>query len=191
MKLLTKLLLPAILLTIAACKPSPQKAQDYYEEVSKPIESILKREDNLVQAVNNLMKKDSTGSPSILKKMDKTVDQNKINEVDMAFSNFQMQISTSTNQLKAIGEFDNSNVLKDAAIDLLGEYKSVSEKEYPDLISIAKIPDADYTEANDTRFFVLSDSIDNKLQRKVAQYIRQVKLFSQNYKFQLENDSIK
>jgi hypothetical protein len=74
---------------------------------------------------------------------------------------------------------------------MLTEYKTLSEKEYPSLIAILKIPELKYTNEDDTRLLDLTDSIDNKLQRKISLYVQQVKLFAQEYNFQLENDTVK
>jgi hypothetical protein len=191
MKTTVKLLLTIILFTIASCKPSPQKAQDYYNEIVKPIESVLTKEDALIQVINTDMNKDSAQSKSVIKKHENNEKAIIHKALDMAFANFQLQIATSLNQMEIIGKFDNKNDLKDAAQELLTEYKAVSEKEYPALIAIVKIPDIEYSNDDDTKFLDLSDSIDNKLQRKISAYIQQVKLFSQEYNFKLENDTVK
>jgi hypothetical protein len=191
MKTFVKLSLTIFLFTIVSCKPSPQKAQDYYTDITKPIESVLTKEDALIQVINADMNKDSAKSNSVIKEQDKTEMSVKHKALDMAFANFQLQIATALNQMKAIGKFDNGSALHDAALVMLTEYKAVSENEYPALISIVKISDEAYTNEDDTRFFVLSDSIDNKLQQKISAYIQQVKLFSQEYNFQLENDTLK
>ncbi len=190
MKTCLKLFIGIILISLISCKPSPRKAQDYYSEITKPIESLLTREDKLIQQINSMMK-DSSETASVLKKHEKVQDPQAFKPLDMAFANFQLQIATSINQMKAIGTFDNSNDLKDAAMGILTEYKAVSENEYPALIAIVKIPEVDYTNENDTKFFEISDSIDNKLQKKIGLYIQQVKLFTQKYNFQLEKDSVK
>ena len=190
MKTTLRLFLAVILLSLVACKPSPQKAQAYYSDITKPIESVLTKEDELIKVINANMNKDST--QSVTDKKDKNDKEVKIanKALDMAFANFCLQISTSINQIEGIGKFDNSATLHDAALDMLTEYKTVSEQEYPALIAIVKIPDAEYTNEHDTKFFDLSDSIDNKLQRKISAYIQQVKLFSQEYNFELEKDSV-
>jgi len=190
MKTTLKFLIGIILISLISCKPSPRKAQDYYSEITKPIESVLMREDQLIQQIN-LMMKDSSETSSVLKKQEKSKEVQDFKPLDMAFNNFQLQIATSMNQMKAIGTFDNSNDLKDAATGMLTEYKSVSENEYPALIAIVKIPDDKYTNENDTKFFEISDNIDSKLQKKIGLYIEHVKLFTQKYNFKLENDSLK
>jgi hypothetical protein len=185
-----KISLFVVLFAVVSCKPSPQKAREYYKDISKPIASVLTREDDLIKVINANRKKDSTRS--ILDK--KTTDQSESNitikALDMAFSNFQLQIATSINQMKAIGMFDNKSALHDAAMEMLTEYKSLSEKEYPALIAILKIPELKYTNEDDTRLLDLTDSIDNKLQRKIIVYVQQVKLFSQEYNFHLEKDTV-
>jgi hypothetical protein len=191
MKIIVKISLVIILFAIVSCKPSPQKAQEYYKDISKPIASVLTREDELIKVINANMKKDSAKSITDKKTPDETELSVSIKALDMAFSNFQLQIATSLNQMKAIGMFDDKSTLHDAAMEMLNEYKAVSEKEYPALVDVVKIPDFKYSNNDDTRFLDLSDSIDNKLQRKISVYIQQVKLFSQEYNFQLEKDSLK
>jgi hypothetical protein len=191
MKTTVQFFLAVILLTIVSCKPSPQKAQDYYTRISEPIESVLTKEDALIQVINSIMNKDSAkgNSPAKEPSNEEVIISHKA--LDMAFSTFCLQIATSLNRMETIGDFDNTTTLRDAAAELLKEYRAVSEKEYPALIRIVKIPETEYTNDDDTRFFDLSDSIDNQLQRKISTYIQQVKLFSQEYNFQLEKDSLK
>ncbi len=191
MKTTVKLFLAAIFFTIVSCKPSPQKAEDYYTRITEPIESVLTKEDALIQVINSIMNKDSAkgNSPAKEPSSEEVIISHKA--LDMAFSNFCLQIATSLNRMETIGGFDNSTSLRDAADELLKEYRAVSEKEYPALIRIVKIPESEYTNDDDARFFDLSDSIDNELQQKISTYIQQVKLFSQEYNFQLEKDTVK
>jgi hypothetical protein len=191
MKIFLKLFTAIFLLNMVSCKPSPQKAQDYYDRITLPIEALLGKEDQLIQVINANMKKDSAGPFSDKKQANDTAAMVSQKALDMAFANFQMQIATSTNQMEAIGPFDKSTTLKDAAMGLLNEYKTVSENEYAELIKIVKIPEMEYTNEDDKNFLDLSDSIDNKLQRKISVYIQQVKLFAQQYNFQLEKDTVK
>jgi len=191
MKTLIKLFLAAILFSLVSCKPSPQKAREYYFDISKPIESVLTKEDELIKVINSNMKKDSARSVLDKKEIDKTEVSVSNKALDMAFNNFQLQIATSLNQMRAIGMFDDKSSLHDAASEMLNEYKAVSEKEYPALINILKIPNINYSNEDDTRLLDLTDSIDSKLQRKISNYIQQVKLFSQEYNFKMEKDSLK
>lgn len=191
MKALIKLCLILFLFVQVACKPSPQKAEGYYLDISKPIESILIKEEDLINNINLLMNKDSSqASNSIMKKQTKNEDIESYKALDMAFSNFQLQIASSLNQMESIGAFDNKTTLKDAATDLLTEYKNVSEKEYPLIMTKIKIPDTEYTIEDDSVFMSLTDSIDNKLHRKISDYIRTVKLFAHEYNFKLEKDTL-
>ena len=191
MKIFSKLFPAILLLALASCKPSPQKAMDYYTGITKPIESVLTKEDDLIHVVNALMSKDSANAKLLTKEKDTADKKIVLKALDMAFSNFCLQIATSTNQMEAIGSFDKSSALKDAAMGLLIAYKSTTENEYPNLIKLVKIPETEYTNDDDKKFMDLSDSIDNKLQQKISVYIQQVKLFAQEYNFQLEKDSVK
>lgn len=190
MKSYTKLFLAAIIVTFVSCKPSPQKAQDYYTEITIPIESVLTKEDELIHLINSTMNMDTVDSNAqvAIPTSEKISISNKA--LDMAMSNLQLQISASLNKLENISAFDNKTSLKDAATHMLTEYKAVSEKEYPALLEIVKIPDSLFTPDDDERFLILSDSIDNLLQEMVSNYIQQVKLFSQEYNFQLESDTV-
>lgn len=190
MKTTAKLFLAAIMVTLVSCKPSPQKAQDYYTEITNPIESVLTKEDDLIHIINSMMNRDTADSNAI--PAFQTVEEINISNkaLDMAMSNLQLQIASSLNKLGTIPAFDKKTTLKDAATDMLTKYKGVSENEYPALLEIVKIPDSLFTPDDDVRFMTLSDSIDNLLQQMVINYIQQVKLFSQEYNFQLETDTV-
>ena len=189
MKSVINLSVALFLIALVSCKPSPQKASEYFDEISKPLELVLNKEDALIQIINAQMKNDST-THDTLNKSD-TATKTLVSALDMAFANFSLQIATSLNQMETIGKFDNSLTLRDAAMGLLKEYEAVSSTEFPALIEIVKIPVIDYTNEDDARFFTLSDSIDSKLQRKIDVYLREVKLFAKEYNFQLEKDTLK
>ena len=182
------ILLLAILLSVS-CKPSPQKAEDYYDQISLPVKNVLVKEDKLIQIINADTVKDKKGA-SILKKLESEPSFGKHKELDLAYNNFKMQITTSLNTLKQIPDFDNKAVLKNTAIALLNTYDSIAQNEYAQLITITKIPASQYTNANDDKLLELTEIIDNKLQVRISAFTKEVKLFASDYKFKLAKDSI-
>ncbi len=186
MKTILKVALLCLCLMASSCKPSPQKAENYYDEVTAPIQTVLGKEDELIRIINVEMGKSQKDA---LSKATKTETESK--EIDFAFTNLQLQVTTSLNQLKMIKDFDGKSVLKNSAVELLNEYKNVCGNEYARLLAIVKIPSADYTNEHDNEFLKLTEIIDNKLQGKVTNFTKEVKVFAAEYKFALAKDSIK
>ncbi|MEI6123291.1 MAG: hypothetical protein WCQ95_06645 [Bacteroidota bacterium] len=188
MKSLFNLLLLTTCLLMVACKPSPQKAEAYYDRATEPVRNVLLKEDLLIQIITSDTNKSQKAS--ILNKLDTAKNIGNFKELDLAFNNFNYQIATSLNATKDLPEFDGSNTVKNAALDLLNAYQSVSKNEYAQLIAVIKIAPADYTNEDDKRLLDLTEKIDTKLQDKISAFTKQIKVFATNYKFELQKDSI-
>ena len=191
MKYTLKMTFLAFALIIASCKPSPQKAEIYYDDIISPLEDIFEKEDVLIVLVNSEMDKLANDSSTYLSDTNKAFTDTVFKEIDMAYSNLQIQIAISKNKLELLKGFDKSDVLKVAALDLIDAYSEVCKNEYPELLQIVKIPAEKYSIENDDKFLELSEIIDNKLQEKINVLTREIKLFAEKYNFKIQNDTIK
>jgi len=179
------------LMIIASCKPSPQKAEKYFDDIITPLEKVFDLEAEFIVLINNQMDKSANDSSAVVSKIDTSSFAADFKKIDMAFSNFQIQVAISKNKLELLPDFDKSDKLKKAAIDLLDIYSEVCNNEYPQLIKIAKIPDGNYSIEDDDKILELTETIDNKLQEKLSILAKELKLFANNYNFELQNDSLK
>jgi len=186
-----KISLIAALMMAASCKPSPQKAENYYDDIITPLEKVFTLEEEFIVMFNNQMDKTVNDSSAVITTTDTGTLAAGFKKMDMAFNNFQIQVSASKNTLEAMPDFDKNDKLKRAAIDLLDEYSNVYANEYPELLKIAKIPDGNYSVEDDDKILELTEIIDNKLQEKINVLAKELKLFAKNYNFEIQNDSLK
>lgn len=190
-KHLIKISLIAALMMAASCKPSPQKAENYYDDIITPLEKVFDLEEEFIVLFNDHMDNSVNDSSTVITKIDTGAFAAGFKKMDMAFNNFQIQVSVSKNNIEAMPDFDNNDKLKKAAIDLLDEYTNVCANEYPELLKIAKIPDGIYSVEDDDKILELTEVIDNKLQEKIGLLTKELKLFAKNYNFKIQNDSLK
>ncbi|HNW69534.1 MAG TPA: hypothetical protein PKI01_03965 [Bacteroidales bacterium] len=191
MKHLLKLSLITALMMAVSCKPSPQKAENYYDDIISPLEKVFDLEEEFIVLFNSQMDKTVNDSSTIITKIDTGSLAADFKKMDMAFNNFQIQVSVSKNTLEAMPDFDKNDKLKKTAIDVLDEYSKVCSNEYPELLKIAKIPDGNYSVEDDDKILELTEIIDNKLQEKIGVLTKELKLFAKNYNFEIQNDSLK
>jgi hypothetical protein len=180
----------AFVLILASCRPSPQKAENYYDNIILPLEDVFEKEEALISLINTEVDNPNDSS-EVLSNTDTTDNAAFCKKIDMAFSNFQIQISISKNKVESLPDFDKNDNLKKTALDLLNEYDGICKKEYAELIQIVKIPEEKYSLENDNAFLELSEIIDNKIQEKTSILIKDLKLFAKKYNFEIKNDSIK
>jgi len=190
MKHIVKSVILISIFIFGSCKPSPQKAEKYYDDILEPIEEVFKKEDVLISLINAEMDKSINDSSSSIINIDTIIADTAYKKLDMAFSNLQIQVNISINKMKSLPDFDKSNTMKTKAIDLMEEYNAVCDNEYPGLIEIIKIPEANYTLENDDKFLALSESIDNKLQNKISALLKEMKQFARKYNFEIKKDTI-
>lgn len=175
-----------LVLAAVSCKPSPDKAKEYYNKTLDCQQAVLIKEEALNILINKEMNKTlaDSGSANIPQTLD-TIDNSGF--IDVAFAEFCAQIKQSQQQLKEIGGFDNKTELYDVSASLLEAYRILSEKEYKEVVDIAKTPPTLYTSDDDNRFFDLTGHIDTTLQKQIDQYTRTCKSFAREYQFEIED----
>lgn len=184
MKASVQVLIILYLVAIIACKPSPQKAENYYTDINDILYEVLVKEDLLIELVNSNMLKDSANNN--ISSNDKSEN---IKKMILAYENLKLQVASSLNKLKALHRFDNKIPLREAAVDLLNTYEKICNQEYAALLELVKKPDSLYSIEDDQNFFNIADSIDGKLQRKIDVYTSTSKLFAMEYNFKLTTDT--
>jgi len=191
LKHVLKISLLTVLMIITSCKPSPQKAENYFDDIITPLEKVFDLEEEFILLINNQMDESVNDSSAVISKTDTSSFASDFKKIDLAFSNFQIQVAISKNKLESLPDFDKNDDLKMAAIDLLDEYSEVCNNEYPELIKTAKIPDGNYSIEDDDKILELTEKIDNKIQEKLSILTKELKLFANNYNFEIQNDSLK
>jgi hypothetical protein len=184
------LLISAAIICFAlnSCKPSSDKAQNYYSEILQQLDLIVEKESIMINFINMEMQKADTNTVKKSKvKINDTT--NLALEIDASFLDFKKQIDNSLSEIQKLPDFDKKTALRDAAIELCKEYQSVAASEYIEVIKIVKIPLSLYTEEDDNKFLEITEQIDNKLQVKIDSYVKILKAFSSDYRFELIGDS--
>jgi hypothetical protein len=175
----------SVLITLTSCKPSPGKAEAYYNTTLNYEQAVLEKEDVLIQFINREMQKSVADSANSVIQQNIDTASNK-SEITQAYTDFCSQIDASLGQAKKLDEFDGKTTLKDATLKLLETYKTLSGNEYKEVVEIVKIPAVLYTNEDDNRFMDLTIRIDTCLQNEIDQYTRTCKEFARDYKFILE-----
>ncbi len=174
------------ILALASCKPSPDKAMEYYNKVLDCQQAVLEKEDALIILINKEMNKTLADSASAnIPQTTDTLDNRTM--IDATYAEFCAQIVKSQSQLKETGAFNNKTELLDAATSLLDTYKKLSENEYKEVVGIVKIPSSIYTNEDDNRFLDLTERIDTCLQTQIDQFTRCCKSFAREYQFEIED----
>jgi hypothetical protein len=174
------------LLGLSSCKPSPEKAMEYYNKTLDCQQAVLEKEDDLIVLINKEMNKTLMDSASSNIPQTADTSSNK-GLIDAAYAEFCLQIKKSQRQMKEIGGFDNKTALLDATNALLETYRQLSEKEYKEVVAIVKIPSSIYTNEDDNRFLDLTERIDTCLQSQIDQFTRDCKAFARQYQFEIED----
>lgn len=188
MKKFSLIALTALCLILNSCKPSGDKAQAYYSQILEQLDLIVDKESVMINFINMEMQK-ADSAVQKKSKMKITDTTNLILEIDASYLDFKRQIDQSLDKLEKLSDFDKKTDLRDAAIELCKEYKNVASSEYVEVIKIVKIPLSLYTEEDDNKFLEITEKIDNKLQVKIDTYVKILKGFSREYKFELAIDT--
>lgn len=145
------------------CRPSPDDAVAYNENVIKEQKAIISK-------INDL---------------DLTLATYKPTEMDVAYSNAYKQIITSISAVRNLPDFDGKTEFKDAAIEVFKIYKGVVENEYKELITLLKKSDEEYTLEDEERAKKLYKDIAEKLNNAYEDIIAVQSAFAEKYRFTL------
>ena len=172
-----------IIFLFIGCKPSPQKAEDYYLKIEKQLYVVINKEAVLIDFIN--IERDKSDSIQKLNNSDSFS-----SKVEIAFIELKNKVENSLTAVEKMESFGNNSKLLDAAIGVLKAYQDVVNNEYASIIKISKIPLSLYTEEDDSKFLELNETVDTKLQKKIDEYIVVVKDFSREYNFEILSDSL-
>jgi len=179
-----------VLIIFSGCKPSPQKAEDYYLKIEKQLYYVIEKETVLINYINIERDKIDSIEKSTKKIKNRLNTLDSINnKIESAYNDLKIQIDNSIIEVEKNESFNNNSKLLDAAKNVLMAYKEVVDNEYVSIIKISGIPLSLYTEEDDSKFLELNETVDNKLQKKIEEYIYTAKAFSQEYKFIIPSDS--
>jgi len=177
-----------LLLTTAfyACRNISDGATDYYEKIYMNINQVFQSEDTLIGSVTALRKlqyeiqfsqPDSTDNIAISKLF--------IN-IDSLHKRMMFSIDSTKKILKSAPSFDGSNLLRNAALELMEAYSNTTDKQYNTLLNILKIKPEDYSPENDTEFIELSDSINMILEIEIEKFNKVAIAFTEYYNVDIE-----
>lgn len=153
----------ALSVLIISCSPTTEDAIKYNDALIDQQTKVIQAEDALIQAI-------SENNPEIL---------------DEALNKLTKQITSSEEAVNKMSKFDGKSDYKDAALSLFKAYKSAAEKEYPEIIKIAKTPNDQYTQDMDDQLMALSKTVDERLNKEIEAFVAKQKEFAEKYKFEL------
>ncbi|NTW32368.1 MAG: hypothetical protein HGB12_07055 [Bacteroidetes bacterium] len=148
---------------LISCGPYSDDAVKYNDELVEQQTKVFEKESILIDAINKNMPE----------------------KLDTALNSLVDQVKESTEATEKIKEFEGGTELKDAALKVLSTYKGVIQKEYIEMIKIAKTPDSLYTQEDDNKIIDISKKIDDKLNQIIESFIKKQKEFSNKNKFEL------
>lgn len=146
-----------------SCSPTTEDAIKYNDALVDEQTNVIKAEDALIQAIS----------------------QNDSANLDKALSGLAEQITASEEVVNKMEAFDGKTDYKDAALSLFKVYKSATEKEYPEIIKIAKTSNEEFTQELDDKLMGLSKIVDEKLNKEIEVFVAKQKEFAEKYKFSL------
>ena len=152
-----------ILTGFNSCGPNTDDAVKYNDTLVEQQTKVFEKESFLIEAIS----------------------KNVPEKLDTALNNLVKQVKESTETTEKIKDFDGENELKSAALKVFLVYKDVTQKEYIEMIKIAKTPDTLYTQEDDNKIIDISKKIDDKLNKIIDSFIQKQKEFSNKYKFEL------
>jgi hypothetical protein len=148
---------------MVSCAPTTDDAIKYNDALVDQQTKVIKAEDALIQAIS----------------------QNTPEKLDEALNGLVKQIAASEEAVSKMEAFDGKTDYKDAALSLFKAYKNAAEKEYPEIIKIAKTPNEEYSQDMDDQLMTLSKAVDEKLNKEIEAFVAKQKEFSEKYKFEL------
>lgn len=163
MRNLSIYLLAPFLLFLSACGPNAEDAKEFNDKIIQVQKNVLEAENDFINTVSN----------------------NKQEEIDQAYNTFLSTINESIKKVEEMEGHSKFDTFRNATLDLLKTYKSVTEEEYAKAIEIAKIPDEKYTQEDDDELMQLSEEIDKKLQDAINEFGKAQEEFAKEWKLEL------
>ena len=141
---------------------SSQEPEKYNQEMIGQIKSVLLKEDSLIEIIG----------------------KNKPEKLNISFNKLIQKIDSSTYFIQHLKDPERDSSLRISALNFLKVYKSITKNVYPEVIRIAKIPDKDYSKADDELIKLASNEINTKLDAALAIFIKAEKVFADKYQIE-------
>jgi hypothetical protein len=159
------LLLPLMLLMLAACGPSKEEAIAYNDK-------IIDQQVLLIDKINSLEKSmevwdDHAG-------------------MDRAYIAAIKQLEESTEVVSKLEKFDGSTEFRDGALKLFGIYKSVLDNEYKEMVALYKLSDEQFTTKVEDKWNSIHDAAMKKMDDGLNELRAVQTAFSEKYEFQID-----
>ena len=149
-------------IVISSCGPSSEEAAKYND-------ALIAQE---IKVVNTEMELVTTLTKNLT-----------MAQMDTAYSKLVRQLKLSTDSVKNAGMFDGNSMLKDALLELFATYKTVTEKDYTEVIELNKINDTLSTMAEDfDKKIEITDRIDSVLNAAVDKFDKKHDEFRKKYR---------
>lgn len=171
-------------LSLIACNRSSKEAVNYYYLIVEHQNEILEKENNLRQIIFQFVEEVNESSQEKTSDEKVNIPYSQLDSVYIALTN---QIKESIIILRRFPFLEKKTYLKNAAMDFLATYKSVTDNEYSEVIFIVKIPAENYTDGNHKRFNDLFvKTINLKLNKAHEDLIAAQNAFAAEYNFEVE-----
>jgi len=158
----------ALVAMLISCKPSKEDALKYNDALVNEEILVIKAESAFTDAVIN----------------------NRQNELDSLYQIFLKQIDISIANVNNIKPIGDENKFKDATLSLLSTYKSVVNNEYAEVLEIAKVPDDEFTQEHNNNMNLLSEKIDEKLEKEIQNFLNAQKELAKKYDLSIYSQNI-
>ena len=162
MKLICLIISIYLITLLTSCSEGGQDPEKYNQAMISQIKSVLLKEDSLIE---------------IIKK-------NKPEKLNISFNKLIQKIDSSIYIIQHLKYPQKDSSLRISAIHLLKVYKTITKNVYPEVIRIAKIPDKDYSKADDELIKLASNEINTKLDSALAIFIKTEKVFADKYQIE-------
>ncbi|HNW99146.1 MAG TPA: hypothetical protein PKK00_12120 [Bacteroidales bacterium] len=150
--------------TFISCGPSSKDAKAYNDALVAQEEQVINAEKELVLALTKNLSASQT---------------------DAAYEKLLKQLEKSTDSVKSVKDFNGKSDLKDALMVLFETYKTVVNKDYPEIIKLNKTNDTIITMAEDfDKKIEITDHIDSVLNASIDKFEKVHMEFAKKYRLE-------
>lgn len=173
--------------SLGSCGPSTRDALEYYDTVIGYQEAVIEREELLQDAIMSLIEEDKEGIGISNTLLSEEETGQLLSDLEKAYDAFSEAIDSSLSGLRQMEPFNNSSILRDAAIQLMGVYRETATNEYASIIRLLKKPSHTFSQSDNEYFNELwVKTINLKLNKAIEEFTLVQFEFAGNWQFDLE-----
>jgi len=151
---------------LIACGPTKEQAIDYNDKIIAQDDSISAKIEKLVATYDKFV-------PA---------------EMDKAYSDAMSEAQKGIDFANKLKPFDNDSSFKNGALELFNAYKSVLEVQHKKIITLLKLPESQYGDAQVAEFEKLIEEANSKMDVEIDKLIAIQDKFAETHQFEISEE---